>query len=106
MVHKALKFPSAWVQSILERGMIVTGRIFDEKEIVFGDIIDLIDDKTGNHFATGTVTNVKTIPFSEYLKGARDPQTVRDEFRLFYKREVPLETPFKFICIDTITKAS
>ncbi len=62
---KQLKFRHNLVKEILEGRKNVTWRLFDDKDLKIGDILDFIDSETGENFAKVEIINAREKKFGD-----------------------------------------
>ncbi len=108
-MHKRLRFVSELVPLIVSGEKVSTWRLWDDKNLSVGDIIDFIDRETNTHFATG-----KIIQVTEKRLGQLDEEDKRghekfendakmyDTYTKYYDRKVDENTSVKLIYFELI----
>ncbi|GEM_PF-1436566 len=103
-MQKSLKFPSHFVEAILKQGQGITTRLFDEKNISEGDVVDFLENGTNKRFATVKIEKVDETTFGEAMKDAKDMQGMYDQYATYYKRQITSEVPMKIIHYEFVDK--
>ncbi len=57
-MNKKLRFASEYVPLILSRQKVSTWRLWDDKDLSVGDMVDFLESGTDKHFATGKLLKV------------------------------------------------
>ena len=103
-MNKQLKFSSELVPLILSGQKTTTWRVFDDKELKTGDIVDFIDRGNLKTFARARIIDVKKKSFSDLNdtdKTGHEPFSSDEEmyrtFSKYYDRPVGPETKVKII---------
>lgn len=101
---KTLKFKTHLVEQILAGTKTSTWRLFDDKDIQVGDIIDVFNKDNGDQFGVVTITSVKvktlgTLEESDWEGHERyDSEAVMyAEYRSYYGDRVSSDTEVKII---------
>ena len=104
MPHKTLKFRPELAKLILDGKKDSTWRLFDDKGLLEGDEVDLIDKETGQKFTEATLTKVWEKKMSELDEADFDGHekfTSEDEmyrtYRSYYGDRVGPDTVVKII---------
>ena len=109
MFVKTLKFAPHLVPLVLSGEKTATWRLFDEKDLQEGDILDLLEQSNGNTFAQAVIVSVK----EKQLQDLRDDDYVGHEkfesqekmyetYRGYYGDRVTPETLVKIIRFEII----
>ena len=104
MVNKPLKFRSSAIEAIESGESNITWRLYDDKDIAVGDILDLINRDTDSKFGEATVMEVREKKLSEVDDDDIDdserydsPEEMYAAFSEYYDEEVGPDTPVKII---------
>ena len=62
---KKLKFEHSLVEMVLDGRKTATWRIFDDKDLQVGDVLELVEFETGEVFARAEIENIKEKKMSE-----------------------------------------
>ena len=102
--NKTLKFTSELTQEILEGKKTTTWRLFDDKDLQEGDVLNLINSSTGKKFAKAEIVQIKEKCFdqvddSDFEGHSRysNSSEMLTEFRKYYGERVTMETMVKII---------
>lgn len=101
-MNKTLKFKSQFVDTILTKDKIITTRLFDDKNLTVGDVVDFINSESAEKFATGKITDVKEITFEEMVKDAADIKGMYDQYAYYYGKQIDSKETVKVISFDLI----
>jgi hypothetical protein len=103
-MNKTLKFAPHLVPLILDGSKTSTWRLWDDKNLAEGDIIDFLESGTNKHIATAKLIKVyeKTLGIltPEDKKGHeqfKSDEEMYQHYKEYYKREVNGDTPLKII---------
>ncbi|MDE1970294.1 MAG: ASCH domain-containing protein [Patescibacteria group bacterium] len=101
---KTIKFAHHLVQKILDGSKTATWRLFDDKDLTTGDMLQFIDTDTSNPFAEAEITNVREkylgeIENQDYEghEPFESPEAMLATFRKYYGDMVSWDTPVKMI---------
>jgi len=108
-MHKSLKFAPNLVPLVLSWEKTTTWRLFDEKDLQAGDILDFIEQANWNVFAHAIITSMQ----EKQLQGLQDDDYAGHErfeseermyktYRGYYGDRVTPETLVKIIWFDII----
>ena len=107
---KNLKFHPSLIPLVLSKKKTVTWRLFDDKELKEGDIINFIDAKTLKKFAKAELTGIKIKKFKDLTendwKGHEEYNSDKEMYKKYteyYKRPINEETELKIISFKLIT---
>jgi hypothetical protein len=106
---KTLKFKDAKAKMILAGEKTATLRLFDDKGLSVGDVLELINSDTGEKFGRAQITfviekSIKDIEESD-LQGHekyKNKEDVLENLRSYYGDKVSLNTPAKIIYFGLI----
>jgi hypothetical protein len=99
-MNKTVKFKTHFVKAILAKEKIATTRLFDDKNLSAGDVVDLVDSGSKIKFATAKITKVEKTTFDEMVSDAKDAVGMYQQYRLYYNREIKPEDEVKKIYFD------
>ena len=102
--HKTLKFQPQFIEHVRLKNCGITTRMFDEKGIDVGHVVDLLASDTGEKFATARITKVYHHPFGEVAKEAADPQGLYQQYQSYYGHKIEPDMPLKFMHFDIIER--
>lgn len=101
---KTLKFRPHLVEQITAGTKTCTWRLFDDKDLQEGDIIDVFNKETGDQFGVVTITNVRTKSLGELEEADweghdryESEEAMYAEFRSYYGDSVNPNTDVKII---------
>lgn len=104
MENKTLKFRDFLVDLVLKGEKDSTWRLFDDKDLRAGDMVDLINWNTGEKFAVATLTEVREKPMSmleasdfEGHEKFESEERMYESYRTYYGDRVGPETVVKII---------
>lgn len=104
MEHKKFKFTGRLIPLILSGKKTVTWKLWDDKDLRAGDIVDFLEFETLNHFATAEITSVKEKLFAdlnqEDEEGHEEKASLEEMRRVmaeYHKKPVGPETPVKIV---------
>lgn len=100
-MNKTLKYNPFYIETILKNGVSVDVRLFDDKNLSVGDVIDLLNGETGEKFATGTITAIRETIFKETVKGGADRE-LYEKYEKLYGRDVKPTDVAKIVRVDLI----
>jgi len=108
---KTLKFRSYLVPLVLSGEKNSTWRLFDDKGLSVGDVVELKEFITLKHFADARLTRVIEKPFgeltSEDKKGHEEFETDKEmyeNYTKYYKTDIGPDTLVKVIWFDLVKK--
>lgn len=101
---KVLKFKKQLVDKILDGSKTSTWRMFDDKDLKVGDIIELLDETSKEKFSEAEIVNIKEKKLREvdekdfdghekYL----DSNDMLKKYRGYYGDRVTMDTKIKMI---------
>lgn len=96
-MHKELKFHPLYVEAVGKQDIGTTMRLFDDKSLSEGDVVDFINSDTHEKFATASIEKVEESTFEEAMKGAADADGVREMYEGYYQKKILPQTPVKFV---------
>lgn len=109
-MRKTLKFRPHLVEEIRAGRKDVTWRLFDDKDLAAGDLLELVDWETGETFAEAEATSVHEKTLGEVADAdfdGHEKYSSREEmlahYREYYGDRVTFETPIKMIAF-TVTR--
>ncbi|MBI4158967.1 ASCH domain-containing protein [Candidatus Woesearchaeota archaeon] len=107
---KSLKFYPILIPLILSKRKTVTWRLFDDKNLKEGDIVNFINTKTLGKFAKAELTNIKIKKFKELTEDDwnghekyNSNKTMYKKYTEYYKKPINGETELKIISFRLIT---
>ncbi|MBS3155813.1 ASCH domain-containing protein [Candidatus Woesearchaeota archaeon] len=107
---KSLKFHTILIPLILSKRKTSTWRLFDDKELKEGDIVNFINNKTLGKFAKAELTNIKIKKFKDLTendwKGHEEYSSDKEMYKKYtkyYKKPINGETELKIISFRLIT---
>lgn len=108
-MHKKLRFAQDLVPLILSGEKVSTWRLWDDKDLSIGDIVDFIEYGTDKHFATGKLLKVIEKPLGElseedkqgHERFASDEEMYKT-YTKYYGRTVDKNTLVKLIWFELI----
>jgi hypothetical protein len=100
-----LKFRPSLAALILAGTKTTTWRLFDEKDLKVGDVIDLINKETGEVFAQAVITKAYEKPLKDLDDADREGHeefpsdaAMNEAFRAYYPgRDIGPATPVKVV---------
>ncbi len=96
-MNKSLKFRKRFIDPIKNGEKTKTHRLFDDKNLAVGDILDLLDMSNGDKFATAKITDIKEQTFADMVMGSNDVLGQYEEFSIYYNREIKPTDPVKIV---------
>ena len=106
-MNKKLKFSSNLVPLILNGEKTVTWRLWDDKDLKDGNIIDMFDIKTGKQFARAKILKVSEKPMGNLTNEDRDghekynsDEEMYQTYIKYYQQEVNPKTLVKVILFE------
>ncbi|MBP6879604.1 MAG: ASCH domain-containing protein [Candidatus Pacebacteria bacterium] len=106
---KTLKFKENLIPKILDGSKKVTWRIFDDKDLSFGDILSFLNSETGEAFANVEIIGVQEKKIGELtqedlkLNNYKDIPQVIDSHKVYYGDNLSVDTPIKIVFFKIIT---
>ena len=100
---KTLKFKENLIPKILDGSKKVTWRIFDDKDLSFGDILSFLNSETGEAFANVEIIGVQEKKIGELtqedlkLNNYKDIPQVIDSHKVYYGDNLSVDTPIKIV---------
>ncbi len=101
---KTLKFKPHLVEQILAGTKTATWRLFDDKNLTIGDVVDFLDKETGDRFGSAVLTDIRTKTLgtlidSDWIGHERfeSEDAMYREYRSYYGDSVGPETEIKLI---------
>jgi hypothetical protein len=108
-VNKQLKFASNLVPLVLSAEKVSTWRLWDDKDLQTGDIVDFLEKKTLKQFATAKLVSVTEKPLGELTeedKKGHEAFSSNEEmyktYQTYYNRPVNKDTPIKLIRFELV----
>jgi hypothetical protein len=108
-MNKRLKYAQNLVPLILSGEKVSTWRLWDDKDLSEGDVVDFIEYGTDRHFATAKLTKVTERLLGELTeedKEGHEKYSSDEEMYAtlagFYKRTVDKNTPVKIVWFELI----
>lgn len=109
-MNKKLRFASEYVPLILSHKKTSTWRLWDDKDLSVGDIVEFLESGTQNHFATVKLSKVVEKPLGEFTeedKKGHEIYTSDEEMYKalsnYYGKPVDKDTIAKIIWFELIT---
>lgn len=103
-MHKVLKFAPPLVPLVLSGEKTSTWRLWDDKNLSEGDVINFLNKETLKQFATAKVTKVVERELGSLSDADWDgherfssDQEMFETYSRYYDREVSTETPVKIL---------
>lgn len=104
---KSLKFTPALCEQILSGEKTSTWRLFDEKELQSGDVVEFINKETGKMVGTAILTNVRLkklgtldeVDWAGHERFASESE-MYETYRRYYGDKVGPDTEVKLIDFD------
>lgn len=90
------------MEAILKKDKVTTTRLFDDKNLSVGDVVDFIDSGSGDKFSEAKITRIKEITFSEMVKGAANVEGMYEHYKDYYKRDISPEDKVKQIDFEIV----
>ena len=103
-MNKILKFKPHFIDHVKSKPCGITARMFDEKHLSEGEVIDLLDSASGRKFATAKITKVVYKSFSEMAKDAADPEGLYAQYKSYYHHKIEPDMQVKIIHFDVIER--
>ncbi len=107
MERKTIKFEEKLAQLILDGKKTSTWRLFDDKNLVTGDKLSLVNSGTGNEFARAIIINVREKEIEEIEESDYDTheryegtEEMINVFKKYYGERVNKDTLVKIIDFD------
>ncbi len=101
---KSLKFRAYLVPKVLSGEKYSTWRLFDDKDVKEGDVVDLLEFVTNRHFGVAKITKVVEKPMGELTTEDKagheefeSDEQMYEVYTTYYKQPVGPETPVKVI---------
>lgn len=108
-MNKTLKFDSHLIPLIFSGEKKNTWRLFDDKDLKTGDIVDFLDTNSKEKFATVRLTEVEEKPFGELSakdwEGHEKYERPEDMYRYYtsrYKQDINPNTKLKIVWFEII----
>lgn len=101
-MNKTLKFPAAYISAILEKDQVTTARMFDEKNLTEGDMVDFLNQDTGETFAQAKITRIKIMSFAEMASLNKDPEYTYQGYSERYHTEITPDMEVKLVTCDLL----
>jgi hypothetical protein len=109
MDNKKLKFDVHLIPLILNRTKVNTWRMFDDKNLTTGDLVDFLNTETKEKFATAKLTKVSEKRFSELSDdervGHEKFNSIEDMYNYYskvYKQPVTSQSLVKVIWFELL----
>lgn len=106
-MKKTLKFAAHLVPLILSGEKTSTWRLFDDKDLTEGDIVDFIDRGSGGNFITAKLIKIIEKPLGSLTledKGGHEvyenDEQMYETFKNYYQKEVTPETLVKVVFFE------
>lgn len=103
-MHKKLHFVSKLIPLILNGSKTSTWRLWDDKNLQTGDIVDFLEAKTEKHFATAKLIKVTEKPIGKLTKTDKkgheefkSDEEMYKTYSRYYHRTVTPETSIKIL---------
>lgn len=113
MVNKTIKFAPHLVASVLNGSKTITWRLWDDKNLTEGDIIDLLESGTNKYLATGKIIKIeekimKNLTADEIkTHGYASAEELYERHKKYYPgKEVGDDTPLKIVYFSIICIAN
>lgn len=108
-MNKRLKFAQDLVPLVLSKEKVSTWRLWDDKDLSEGDVVDFVEYGTDRHFATGKLTKVTekllgelTIEDKEGHERFESDEEMYRTYTKYYNRSADKDTPVKLIWFELI----
>ncbi len=109
MVNKTIKFAPHLAASVLNGSKTITWRLWDDKNLTEGDIVDLLESGTNKYLATAKIIKIeekvmKVLTTEEIKKhGYTSAEEMYERHRKYYPgKEVGDDTPLKIVHYSVI----
>lgn len=106
---KTIKFRANLVKEIVEGRKTVTWRLFDDKDLVAGDQIELLDWETNKKFAEANITNVREKKLCEITETDfeghetyKNHDEMLQSYKNYYGDRVNLDTSVKIVAFEIL----
>ncbi|HUD44761.1 MAG TPA: ASCH domain-containing protein [Patescibacteria group bacterium] len=103
-MNKRLKFSNSLVSLVLSGVKVSTWRLWDDKNLLTGDVIDFIEHGTNKHFATAKLLKVIEKPMGQFTNEDKEghekfnnDNEMYETYTRYYGKKVNSETPVKII---------
>ena len=104
MIEKRLKFSPDLVPSVLEGSKTSTWRVGDDKNLSEGDILSMVNSKTGEIFTRGKITSVVEKPLGQLTDEDRvghekfeNEEEMYRTYSEYYNKPVSSKTKIKIV---------
>lgn len=87
-MYKTIKFKPHFVEQILKQEKLKTTRLFDDKDLAEGDIVDFINKETGEKFAEAKITQVTLTTFEKLISDLSDKDETYERYKGYYNRDI------------------
>ncbi len=108
-MNKKMKFNANLVPLVLSGGKVSTWRLWDDKDLKVGDIVDFLESGTGKHFASGRLTKVIQKRLGELTEEDKSghekfssDENMYKTYKDYYQREVGPMSIVKIIWFELI----
>lgn len=106
-MNKHLKFSPQLVPLILSGQKVSTWRLFDDKELSVGDIVNFLEHGTGRHFASGRLIRVVEKLMGELTDTDKEghekfetDEEMYATYSRYYGKSISEATPVKLIWFE------
>lgn len=103
-MNKKLKFAPELVPLVLSGKKTSTWRLFDDKDLNEGDVLDFLESGTDRHFSTALITKVTEKPLGELTEEDKSgherfssDEEMYKTYEKHYNRQVTSETQVKIV---------
>ncbi len=110
-MNKTLKFAPNLVPLVIAGTKTSTWRLWDDKGLSKGDVVDLLDNSTLRVFATAYLVKVTSKAFGEFNEADKEghekftnDKEMYETYSGYYNRVVDEKTPVKIIHFKLINK--
>lgn len=108
-MNKKLRFSQDLVPLVLSKEKVSTWRLWDDKNLSEGDLVDFIEYGTDRHFATAKLTKVIEKPLGKLSEEDKEghekfntDQEMYETYKRYYGKEVTPETQVKIIWFELL----
>jgi hypothetical protein len=108
-MNKRMKFAQDLVPKVLDGTKVSTWRLWDDKDLTVGDVVDFIEFGTDRHFATARLTKVVEKVLGELTEEDKEgherfssDEEMYRTYEKYYHRTADKDTPVKLIWFELV----